>query len=112
MPFGSVGDTYEATTNLLQHLATRVYADLDAENQQREDQDEETLTEVTETGTMSEPAVFLLISFVSFLTTAPRLQPSSPRILEASTPSRRDEDSRPSTSVSFEKCKVVFLDTN
>lgn len=54
MPFGSVGDTYEATTNLLQHLSTRIYADLDAENQLREDLDKEALPEVTETWTMSE----------------------------------------------------------
>ncbi|ORY73864.1 hypothetical protein BCR35DRAFT_354020 [Leucosporidium creatinivorum] len=53
MPFGSVGDTYEATTNLLQHLSTRVYADLDAENEQREEQDDELLPELKETWTMT-----------------------------------------------------------
>lgn len=54
MPLGSVGDTYEATTKLLQHLSARVYADLEVENERREDQDEELLPELTETWTMSE----------------------------------------------------------
>lgn len=37
MPIGSVGNTYEATTKLLQHMSDRVYEDHALESDQRSD---------------------------------------------------------------------------
>lgn len=53
MPSGSVGDTYEATTTLLQHLSERIFGDLARLNAERTAQKLKTLPELNEVWTMS-----------------------------------------------------------